>query len=316
MARRDELLRVWKHENIGYIPCHFIDYNFVKPKYVNERPEGKDGYDWFGIHWTYQPDVLAPMITPGSKPIISDITKWKDVVKFPDLDQYDWETYGAEETAGWDRENKISMVMIINGTFERSHHLMGFTEALGNLIEEPEAYGELLDAIADYKCKLIGIIAKNYKPDVIMMHDDYGAAKSMLMSPDTWRQMIKPRLARLVKAAHDNGLFYEHHSCGYIEPIIGDLVEIGVDSLNPLQPCNDLKAIKAKYHGKITFVGGFDSQGVLDNPEAGEAEVRADVKRAYDALAPGGGYCSLAVCIKYHSAPWLLKEHKEIATTY
>lgn len=315
MSRKDELLRVWKHENIGYIPCVWRDYNFLKPKYVNERPEGKSGQDWFGVDWTYEPSSEAPMVTPGSKKL-TDITKWKEQVTFPDLKQYDWVKYGAEETAAWDRENKVSMVMIINGCFERTHALMGFEDALLAMMTEPEAYHGLINAIADYKVELIGIIAKYYKPDIIMMHDDYGSSKSTFMSPATWREFIKKPLTRLVAAAHENGLIYEHHSCGYIEPIIGDLVEIGVDSLNPIQVFNDQAAIKEKYQGKLTFVGGFDSQGVLNKSGVTEDEIRTDVRRAYETLAPGGGYASLAVAIGTGYVPALLKEHAVLVNAF
>ena len=64
---------------------------------------------------------------------------------------------------------------------------MGFENALIAMYEEPEEYAELLDAIADYKVKLMSYVAKYYRPDVLMMHDDYGSARAMLMSPDTWR---------------------------------------------------------------------------------------------------------------------------------
>lgn len=320
MSRKDELLKVWtEHANIGYVPCGFTDYNFLRhPKCVNERPEGHDGYDWFGVHWTYEPATNAPMVSLDHPYLISDVTEWESQVTFPDLTQYDWESSAAEETTAWDRENKLSVVMLINGTFERSHHLMGFENALMAMYEEPEAYGALLDRIADYKCDLIRIVAKYYKPDIVMMHDDYGANDRMLMSPETWREFIKPRLARLVATAHECGLVYEHHSCGHIEPIIGDLVEIGVDALNPLQrPCNDIEKIKKEYGGKITLVGGFSSQTVIENPNSTPEEIDADIQYAYDVLAPGGGYASFPVVIDMGKfAPKLVKKHMQIAKNY
>ena len=320
MSRRDELLKVWKdHANIGYVPCLYTDYNFLRhPKLVNERPEGKDGYDWFGVHWTYEAATDAPNVSVDRPPVITDITEWESQVKFPDLNQYDWETSAAEETAAWDRENKVSVVMLINGTFERSHHLMGFENALMAMYEEPEAYEALLDRIAEYKCELIRIVAKYYKPDIVMMHDDYGAGDRMMMSLNSWREFIKPRLARLVATAHECGLIYEHHSCGHIEPIIGDLVEIGVDALNPLQrPCNDIVKIKKEYGGKITLVGGFSSQTVIENPKSTPEEIDADIQFAYDTLAPDGGYVALPVLIDTAGfAPKLVKKHMQIGKNY
>lgn len=315
MLRKDWLLEVWRHKNIGYIPNFYLDYNFAKPGFLNDRPEGKDGYDWFGVHWTYQPDINAPAATPGYV-VIDDITKWREQLKIPDLDQYDWEAGVAAETASWDRENKISMVMLGNGIFERSHLLMGFEEALASMLEEPEEFSAMMSALADHRCELIRKVAKYYKPDIIMMHDDYGTGSTMMMSPNTWRELLKEPLARQVKTAHECGMIYEHHSCGFIEPIIGDLIEIGVDALNPLQPCNNLALVKEKYGKQLTLVGGFDSQHVTDKPDATPDEIRANIHETFDALAPGGGYVCFGLSPNKAFAPILIEEHKKLATKY
>lgn len=316
MSRKDELLKVWKnHENIGYIPAFPADFNFLKPKYIRERSEIEDGIDWFGCEWQYEPKSNAPMIVPGTK-ILTDITKWKEQLQFPDLLKFDWEKLGAEETASWDRENKVSLIINNQGCFERTHSLMGFEDALIAMLTEPEAYSELVNAIADYKIQIIEILAKYYKPDVVMMQDDYGTARSTFMSLDVWREIIKEPLSRIINATHDNGLIYEHHSCGYIEPLIDDLVELGIDALDPIQPANNQKAIKEKYQGKLTFVGGQDSQGVLERPGVTEEEIRAEIRRTYDLFAPGGGYVNFPITIKYDYAPIMMDEHQKIATNY
>ena len=320
MTRSQELKRVWtEHANVGHIPCLYTDYNFLRhPKFVNERPEGHDGYDWFGVHWTYDPANGAPSPTTGVGHVITDLEHWREQVKFPDLASMDWKAAGEEETANWDRENKISVVMLINGIFERSHHLMGFENALAAMYEEPEEYAELLDAIADYKVELMGYVAENYKPDVLMMHDDYGTSKGMIMSPDMWREFFKPRVKRLVDKAHSYGIAYEHHSCGHVMPIIGDLIEIGVDAINPLQrPTNDIEELKRLYGGKITLVGGFSSQTVLENPSATDEEKFADVRNAYEVLGPGGGYAVFPVVIDFPKAgQYIVPIQKELGDAF
>ncbi len=317
---KSEMMRVWtEHANIGYVPSPIADCDFIRhPKCVNERPEGHDGYDWFGVHWTYQPETKSPMVTPGRPPVITDITKWEEQVTFPDLSAVDFEGCAAEETKDWDRKNKYSEVMLINGCFERTHHLMGFENVFVAMYEEPEAYQALINRIADYKCELIRHVVRAYRPDILMMHDDYGANSSMMISPEMWREFIKEPLSRLVATAHECGVIYEHHSCGYIEPIIGDLVEIGVDSLNPLQrPCNDIAKIKREYGGKITLVGGVDSQGVIENPASTDEEIAGNIREAYDTLAPGGGYVCFPVVIDVERVlPYLLKAHLKYAYSY
>ena len=101
MSRSQELKRVWtEHANIGYVPCLYTDYNFLShPEYVNERPEGHDGYDWFGVHWTYDPATNAPCPSLGYPLVITDLEHWRDQVKFPDLAAIDWEKAGREESS-------------------------------------------------------------------------------------------------------------------------------------------------------------------------------------------------------------------------
>lgn len=197
MTRKEQLLQVYKHKNIGYVPCFFTDFDCSKPEAINERPEG-DGFDWFGVEWEFVPEVMAPMVKPGTKRL-KDITNWKEELVFPDLSGFDWEALAAKETAKWDRENKISYMMLINGIFERTHALMGFEDALCAMYEEPEALHELIEAITDYKIELIRIIGKYYKPDVLCAHDDYGSNNKLMMSVDLWREFYKEPLRRLIE---------------------------------------------------------------------------------------------------------------------
>lgn len=88
--------------------------------------------------------------------------------------------------------------------------------------------------------------------------------------------------------AHELGMYYMHHACGYITPIVGDLVEIGVDSWHSVQPMNDLKMLKATYGDRIVFAGAVDPQ-VTDKPSATEEDIRAEVRRVIDTLGKGGG---------------------------
>ena len=316
MSRKDEMLRVWtEHANTGYVPLFPIDYNFLKPKYIPERCEKGRGFDWFGVEWEEEKLCGFPMVVPGTQRL-KDITRWREEIVFPDLTQLDWEACGAEETASWDRENKISLIMLNQGCFERTHALMGVEDALVAMMAEPEDYKDLVNAIADYKVEIVNIIGKYYKPDILMFQDDYGTAQNLFLSVESWREFFKEPLARIVKATHDNGMVYEHHSCGYMEPLIDDLLEIGIDALNPIQPCNNQRAIKEKYQGRLTFVGGEDSQGVMERPGVTEEEIRAELRRCYDLFAPGGGYANFPITIKYDYVPIMIDEHMKMARSY
>ncbi len=314
MTKREQLLGVYAHKNIGYVPNFFTDFDFLKPETMNERAEA-GGKDWFGVEWEFVPLVLAAMVKPGTK-VLTDITKWREQVHFPDLNAIDWEAAAAKETAGWDRENKISYLMLINGMFERTHALMGFEDAFVAMYEEPAEYQALVDAITDYKVQLIEIMGKYYHPDVLCFHDDYGANDRMLMSPDLWRQFFKEPLKRVIDATHKAGIIYEHHSCGYIEPIFDELVELGIDAIDPLQITNPIRQLKDKYQDRLTFVGGYDTQNVFDRPGVTEEEIRNEVARTMDELAPGGSFVAFPLTVTFDFVPTFIDEHFKHAFKY
>jgi hypothetical protein len=286
IGQRDNALLAYKHQTPAYIPTLFTDIAMIQACPEMERYCGnKSGKDYFGVDWTYVEDAHAPMPTPGNI-IFEDMTEWRDYIKFPDLEAIDWEKQadidvhtafmalvaGAglvprEDGKSAYEDGKLVLCMVINGMFERLHAFMGFENALIALATEPEECYEYFKAAADWKIAYFKKIAKYYKVDVINAHDDYGSADRLFMSPQTWRELIKPHLKRMVDACHEEGIIYQHHSCGYIEPIFEDLVEIGVDAIDPLQAGNkNLKELKEKFGDKITFCGGFDNQGILEAP--------------------------------------------------
>lgn len=311
MTRREELLQVYHHKDIHYVPCFFTDFDFSQPEEIHERPK-EGGRDWFGVEWEFVPAVMAPMVKPGTKRL-TDICNWKEELVFPNLKSVDWEAAAARETAGWDRENKISYMMLINGIFERTHALMGFEDALCAMYEEPEAYKELIDRITDYKVELIGIIGKYYKPDVLCFHDDYGSNDRMLMSVELWEEFFKEPLKRVIEETHRQGIIYEHHSCGYIEPIFDQLVELGIDAIDPLQISNPVRQLKDKYQDRVTFVGGYDNQNVFDKVGVTEEEIRGEVRRILKELAPGGSFVAFPLTVTYDFVPIFIDEHMKHA---
>ncbi|MCX7040660.1 MAG: hypothetical protein NT005_16190, partial [Spirochaetes bacterium] len=127
--------------------------------------------------------------------------------------------------------------------------------------------------------------------DVLMAGDDVGTQDRMLISPALWREFIKPRYGRLFGAYKraKPDLKIAVHICGFIEPIIDDLIEVGVDILNPVQPlAMDPARLKKRYGDRLSFWGAVDDQKVL--PLGSPADVEAEVKLRLSQLAPGGGY--------------------------
>ena len=293
MTRREQLLQVYKHKNIGYVPCFFTDFDYLKPEAINERAEG-GGFDWFGVEWEFEAEVMAPMVKPGTKRL-KDITNWKEELVFPDLSGFDWEALAAKETAKWDRENKISYMMLINGIFERTHALMGFEDALCAMYEEPEALHELIEAITDYKIELIRIIGKYYKPDVLMFHDDWGTQNNMFFSPDVWRSLIKPQIKKAVDRCHELGVLFDMHSCGKIEAVVPEFVELGIDAWQGME-INDIPKLKSITGMNLGYHTTPDYQGYQTEALAGtltEEDLRKRVREVFEKTAEGYCYCPM-----------------------
>ena len=121
--------------------------------------------------------------------------------------------------------------------------------------------------------------------------DDYGSQQNLLWSPEVWRQFVKPRQKQLFDLAHERGYKIMQHSCGSIVKIIPDLVEIGLDGLQPIQVTAegmDPIELKSDFGSKLTFMGAIDGQGVMVNGTP--SEVKVEVSRIIDLLGVDGGY--------------------------
>ena len=168
--------------------------------------------------------------------------------------------------------------------FERAWSLRGFEQIFLDLGRDPDFVGALLDRITAIQLVLIRRfidlgVAGGY------FGDDYGAQKNLLFSPAQWRRLIKPRLARLFAPFVERDLPVILHSDGQIQKILPDLVEIGLTTLNPVQPeVLDHHWLTENFKGQLSFYGGVSTQTVL--PYGSPAEVRAAVQQCRRDLAP------------------------------
>jgi uroporphyrinogen decarboxylase len=175
--------------------------------------------------------------------------------------------------------------------FERSWFMRGMQDLMMDFHLHPEFAHELLDGLESVCAAVIDRLLSDYgdRIDAIGMSEDYGTQKSMLINPKTWREFIKPRLAKLVARVRAGGKQMYIHSCGHILPVIGDLAEIGVTMLQPIQPeAMDIFEVKRQYGKKLCLMGGISTQHTLHHgkPEDVVREVRACLKD----MAAGGGY--------------------------
>lgn len=255
------------------------------------RVKGTTSIDKWGTEILYPADAPGPMphVTEENK-VCPDVTKWRDYVKVPDLlanCSEGWEE--CQKTAAQiDRDKYLVMGFMGTGIFEQSHFLMGFEDALMNLLLEPEATKELIDAIAEYRFQYAKLLVDNLKPDVILSHDDWGAKRSLFMQPDTWREFFKEHYRRIYGYMRDHGVLVIHHADSFLEPIVDDMVEIGVNIWQGVLPENDIPKLQKQLAGRMVLMGGLDA--TIDRKDSPEEEIRAEVRRACTTYGPGGHF--------------------------
>ena len=298
MKPRENLLRAILRNSPEWVPYGAEGGTMINPPVV-ERP-GAAGPDAFGCQWAIEEGAHGGTYpAPGGHPLKDGLDHWKDNTTIPRVDRMDWGAV-AVQAAKIDRNEFLVMGFVEFSLFERSWLLLGMEEALVCYLTRPEEMYELVGAIADYKIELIGRFHETAKLDMVWFGDDWGTQRGLFIPPAIWRAVIKPHQKRCYDFMHARGLLIDQHSCGRIEEIFADLVEIGADMWNPCQPCNDLAGLKRKFGDRISFSGGIDSQFVLNRPGVTEAEVRAEVRKRISEMAPGGGY----IATPSHSVPY------------
>ncbi|HSW39573.1 MAG TPA: uroporphyrinogen decarboxylase family protein [Acidobacteriota bacterium] len=258
------------------------------------RIKGRTTKDRWGteIAWPEEQFAAMPHVTAENK-VLPDITRWRDHVKVPDIagacsDPDSWKP-ALEEAARVNKDEKLVMAFMGTGIFEQCHYLMGFEDTLSNLLLEPECMHELIGAISEFRFNYLKLLVDNLKPDVILSHDDWGSKHTLFMSPNTWREIIKPYYFKMYNYARDNGVLIMHHADSFLEPIVEDMVELGIDIWQGALPQNNLKKIQKQLAGRMTIMGGIDA-AIVDWPEASEKTIRAEVRRACADYGPGGGF--------------------------
>jgi len=256
-----------------------------------ERKKGTPWYDDWGvgkpngfpsIHPLNGVDEIEKIETYGNWPNMNDPTRFEHirekVTKLAEEKQF--AIFGAPE---------------LIFPFERAIQLQGMETFLINMSANKEFARTLLEKILSL-CKVHMrnfIDATDGKMDVLVIGDDLGTQEGLLISPKMYREILKPIHANYIqflKQHTDAKIFF--HSDGDVTTILDDLIEIGVDILNPIQTSAgrmaNLHQLKKRYGKQICFCGAIDTQHIL--PFSSPKEVYAEVKRVIGHLAPGGGY--------------------------
>jgi hypothetical protein len=294
LTPKENYLRALRHEETEYLPCGLlidVDPCGAFPP-VDIGNSGSGFLDGFGVRWVAGASASGGQIPAPGEFVLKDITRWKKTVTIPDVRNYDWQKLCEEETAyfGVDREKRALGFFSTNGVFVRLVTLMGFENALIALVEEPDACNELFAAITSYKIKLAERVARHYKADTFTNFDDMATRRNMLMSPETYRRLIKPHHKRLNEAVRNYGMIPVQHTCGRAGDCVEDYIETGAAAWNAVQPSNDIAGLLDRYGGRIAFEGGWDSTGRPGLPNATARELYAEAERCFREYGGKAGY--------------------------
>lgn len=230
-------------------------------------------------------------IEPVNKPPLNNYDSVFALEDFPWPDVCDWD---YSNLTGLINEKKDKAVWFRSrGCFQTAQLMRGMDQFLVDLAINPEYACSIMDHIMEFvledaRCTLE---AGKGLYTFAEYNDDVASQRGLLISPDMWRKYLKPRMLKFCDLVHSYGAKVKYHSCGSVYAIIPDLIEIGVDILNPIQPLAldmDPFKLKEKFGEKLCFHGAIDIQELL--PQASEHQVKEYVKSIIDIVGKNGGY--------------------------
>jgi len=173
-----------------------------------------------------------------------------------------------------------------------------------DLSDESPVARALIERVTEISCAMAAQFAAR-EVDIISLADDLGTQKGLFVSREMFRRWFRKPLRRVVESAKraNPGVLVFMHSDGDITEIIPDLIEIGIDILNPLQPeCMDIAAIKANFGSELAFWGGVGTQTTM--PFGTSEEVRSCVRELVEVIGDGGGFLIAPTHLVEPEVPW------------
>ena len=261
LSPKENLLRMYRGELPEYLPRGGFR-EFKCSAFIDVKKPGCTR-DEFGVEYTGKEDVFggAPIPYPGHY-VLDDITKWRDKIKAPDLSHIDWEALAAKDLKDIDRST-TGVVFYWGMIFQRLADFMGFTEGLCAIAEEPEECYALYEYLCDYNCEVLKNVCHYYKPDAVCIPDDTATARAPFISPQAYKDLVKPFHAREAEIVLNSGSHIDMHDCGHCEAFIDDWMDFGVTAWNPAQTSNDL-AGKAEMGPEAHHLRGL---GLCQHPD-------------------------------------------------
>ncbi|MAE66111.1 MAG: hypothetical protein CMJ18_17710 [Phycisphaeraceae bacterium] len=280
------------------------DMRYVAPRYVGPSHfSGMCGYstgdtDVWGVGWQQIQAGVSTYNEVASHPL-ADARTLGDVRAHP-WPQIDWfDCSGLKQQIRELNDPHPHAIVFAAGTgfFETPWYLRGFERFLMDLVEFPDIADFLMGKVTAFvkELTLRAIESTDGLIDIVWSSSDVGMQTGMLMSPDIWRRQIKPHHRELITPFRDMGIMTRYHTDGSVEAIIEDLIEMGLDLLDPIQPRAsgmDAANLARRFGDRLAFYGGLDTQELL--PTGTAHEVEREMIRLIEVLGRQGGYIAAA----------------------
>jgi uroporphyrinogen decarboxylase len=236
--------------------------------------------DEWGSVWVLAEDGLAGEVKRPALNEWSDLEHWQppwDLIRRRDM---------SSVNRACEQSDRFMLSECHVRIFERLQFLRGSENLFCDLAYGRPEFFKLLEMVHDFYLQDVRAWCAT-DVDAIFMMDDWGARSSLLIKPQTWREIFKPLYKQYCDLIHAAGKYVFFHSDGHIQAIYGDLVELGMDAINSQLFTMDIEELGRLYKGKVTFWGEMDRQHTLafGTPE----DVRADVRRVHQNLDTGKG---------------------------
>lgn len=326
MTSHERYLRVLRHQEPDRVPMRDVFWESTTERWRHEGlPLGVDPAEYFGF------DRVAGFGTDNSPRfpvrVIEDTdaytlytTQWgvtqrnwkhrasvPEFLEFQVVDRDSWAAAKGRMTPSRDRVNWANLERNWSSWTAQGHWItagawfgfdvlhswfVGTERVMMAIVEDPQWVKDMIDTMLELDIALLSMVWDGgYHFDCVQWPDDLGYVNGPLISPRSYREVIKPAHKRMCDWCHDRGVFAWLHSCGGVMPLVPDLIEAGIDALQPLEQKAgmDVFTLKREFGNDLVLEGGIDVRK-MTRP----AEIEEEIRTKFAVLKQGGGYC-------YHS---------------
>jgi hypothetical protein len=288
----------------------FVDGPRLPPREIDWTvyyPEGLKAGTWIDPLWgiAHEPGSAAAQHMTYMRHPLAQIASLAELQAYP-LPDFSLATtdHISDDVANIHKRGLAAGASMEMTVWETCWYLRSMEELMMDMLAEDEKATYLLDTVTDSACLRAAALAKA-GVDILRLGDDIGMQSRLMMSEALYRDWLKPRLTRVIQAAKaaKPDILIQYHSCGYVQPLIGDLIEAGIDILNPVQPeCMDFAEIHAEFGDRVSFHGTIGTQTTM--PFSTPDEIKQTVFRHLEIAGEHGGLLCCPTHLLEPEVPW------------